>query len=221
MFNTIQKIVHILLISIFVVILLALLVSKPMVGIFAVIISAGIYYKVVYLTNKYNFFANNGKVSKMLDGTPSCNRNDLTKASSKSTYEIVIENCKDLEARLSKMGATGKGLHEKTSSLSDVLEPLLVKDLRTVATIRNKLIHEEDFSLSKQELEDFEETAYSAFRQLRNLPVLPKILTYQFYCSECDKTDVAHVTMRLAVPLSVCCQYCGASLDHKGARCHN
>ncbi|WP_174238892.1 hypothetical protein [Vibrio taketomensis] len=215
MFNAIQKIVHAFLVSVFLVILLALLINKPTVGVVAIIISACIYYKVVYATNKYNFYANNNKSSHTYSRSSSYGSDTLPNLSSKSTYEIVIEHCKDLETRLTKIGGTGKGLHEKTSSLSDILEPTLVRELRAVATIRNKLIHEEDFSLSKCELEDFEETAYSAFRQLRNFPALPKILTHQFHCPECDKTDVAHITMKLAVPLYAHCQHCGAVLDHQ------
>jgi hypothetical protein len=60
-------------------------------------------------------------------------------------YELVISKCKKLEKMLeSGLGATGKGLHEKVSSIQDNLPPPLVKRLRYIASVRNKFIHESD-----------------------------------------------------------------------------
>lgn len=81
-------------------------------------------------------------------------------------YELAIRSSKELEHFLEvEFGATGKGLHEKITSSSGFLTPSLVKDMRYLATIRNKLIHEvrfdaipnrtvfiEKFEKSKQEL---------------------------------------------------------------------
>jgi len=58
-------------------------------------------------------------------------------------YELVIVNCKNLEKLLEHgLGASGKGLHEKVSSVQDRLPRPLVKRLRYIASVRNKFIHE-------------------------------------------------------------------------------
>lgn len=60
-------------------------------------------------------------------------------------YELAIANCKKLEKMLEEgLGASGKGLHEKVSSVQDRLPAALVKRLRYIASVRNKLIHESD-----------------------------------------------------------------------------
>lgn len=60
-------------------------------------------------------------------------------------YELVIKSSKELEYLLEQhFGAQGKGLQEKISSASG-LSNQLVKDMRFLATIRNKLIHERGF----------------------------------------------------------------------------
>lgn len=45
-----------------------------------------------------------------------------------------------------EFGATGKGLHEKISSVENQLTPEMVRNMRYLATIRNKLVHEYDFN---------------------------------------------------------------------------
>ena len=61
--------------------------------------------------------------------------------------ELVIHSAKELEWLLeSTFGATGKGLHEKITSVESSLPPALVKRLRFLATIRNRLIHERGFT---------------------------------------------------------------------------
>jgi hypothetical protein len=60
-------------------------------------------------------------------------------------YEIVVKSSKELEYLLEQdFDAEGTGLHEKISSARG-LTPSLVKDMRFLATIRNKLIHERGF----------------------------------------------------------------------------
>ena len=63
-----------------------------------------------------------------------------------SDIELAISRVKQLESLLEQaLGATGKGLHEKVSSVQDRLVPALVKKLRFVATVRNKIVHEADY----------------------------------------------------------------------------
>jgi hypothetical protein len=63
-----------------------------------------------------------------------------------SDIELAVTRVKALEALLEQaLGATGKGLHEKVSSVQPRLPPALVKRLRFVATVRNKIVHEADY----------------------------------------------------------------------------
>jgi hypothetical protein len=68
-----------------------------------------------------------------------------------SDIELAVTHTKTLESLLEQgLGATGKGLHEKVSSVQDRLQPALVKKLRFIATVRNKIVHEADY----QQIED-------------------------------------------------------------------
>jgi hypothetical protein len=64
-----------------------------------------------------------------------------------SDIELAVTRTKALESLLEQtLGATGKGLHEKVSSVQAKLSPALVKKLRFVATVRNKIVHESDYA---------------------------------------------------------------------------
>ncbi len=63
-----------------------------------------------------------------------------------SDIELAVTRTKSLESFLEQaLGATGKGLHEKVSSVQDRLQPALVRKLRFIATIRNKIVHESSY----------------------------------------------------------------------------
>jgi hypothetical protein len=70
---------------------------------------------------------------------------------STNDYELVIKASKALEAQLQReFHSQGKGLHEHINSVAGQqqgggLPEAVVKKLRFIATIRNKLIHEPDF----------------------------------------------------------------------------
>jgi len=60
--------------------------------------------------------------------------------------DLAVRSSKRIESALVRIfGAKGKGLHEKLSSVERRLNPTLVKRVRYVATIRNKLIHEDSY----------------------------------------------------------------------------
>lgn len=84
-------------------------------------------------------------------------------------YELVITNCKRLEGILEKrFGASGRGLHEKVTSVQARLPEPLIKKLRYIATIRNQLVHEED----KHKIDDkagFQRASKEAEKQLTAL----------------------------------------------------
>jgi hypothetical protein len=62
-------------------------------------------------------------------------------------YELAIKSSKELEHLLEhEFKASGKGLHEKISSASPHIPSKdLIKHMRYLATIRNKLVHERGF----------------------------------------------------------------------------
>ena len=63
-----------------------------------------------------------------------------------SDLDLAVRRSKRLEALLRDgLGATGRGLHEKTSSVEAKLPADLVRRLRFVATIRNKIVHDLDY----------------------------------------------------------------------------
>lgn len=63
-----------------------------------------------------------------------------------SDIDLAVRQCKELESILrSKHGADGKGLHQLVTSTESRLPPELVRILRRVATIRNKIVHEADY----------------------------------------------------------------------------
>ena len=83
-----------------------------------------------------------------------------------SDIDIVVTQSKTLEALLEqKFGATGRGLHEKLSSIEYQLETGLVKNIRWIATMRNKVVHE-NFQLTNQN--DFLRSCQHALEGLQN-----------------------------------------------------
>lgn len=69
-----------------------------------------------------------------------------------SFVESVLARTREIESLLEKnFNATGKGLHEKASSVEGILDTTRVKRIRYIATIRNKLVHEADFKYDGDE----------------------------------------------------------------------
>lgn len=63
-----------------------------------------------------------------------------------SFEKAVLDKVKIIESLLvGNFGASGKGLHEKLSSVENFIDSHFVKKIRRVATIRNKLFHEANF----------------------------------------------------------------------------
>jgi hypothetical protein len=64
-----------------------------------------------------------------------------------SEMEQVVQRCKYFESRLEgELGASGRGLHEKVTSIQGQLPVPTVRRLRWIATLRNKLVHEHTFT---------------------------------------------------------------------------
>ena len=63
-----------------------------------------------------------------------------------SDIDVAVRQCKELESILrTTHGAEGKGLHQLVTSVEGDLPSDLVRVLRRVATIRNKIVHEADY----------------------------------------------------------------------------
>lgn len=63
-----------------------------------------------------------------------------------SDIDLAVKSSKKIESVLERvLGASGKGLHEKVSSVEGKIPSALVKRIRYIATIRNKLIHEDNY----------------------------------------------------------------------------
>ena len=93
-----------------------------------------------------------------------------------SDIELTITRVKALEAILEQVvGATGKGLHEKVTSVQNRLSQPLVKKLRFVATVRNKIVHESDY----QQIDDragFVRACDEAEAELRAMAAPPRVI---------------------------------------------
>ena len=84
-----------------------------------------------------------------------------------SDIDLAVSRSKRLEQLLEqKLGATGKGLHRKASSVEASLPPELLRELRLVATVRNKIVHENDYQ-KIQDRPGFIHACEDAERQLK------------------------------------------------------
>ena len=83
-----------------------------------------------------------------------------------SDIDLVIRHSKRLEQLLEqRFQAQGRGLHEKVTHVADRLDEKLVKNLRWIATMRNKVVHE-DFSLDNPT--QFEKSCERALEALQH-----------------------------------------------------
>ncbi|HJW23562.1 MAG TPA: hypothetical protein VJ576_01585 [Rhodocyclaceae bacterium] len=78
---------------------------------------------------------------------------------------MAVEIARRLESALTAAGATGKGLHEKTTSVEGMLPAPAVRKLRFIASVRNKIVHE-DTILSDAEFSAFTESGKLAMEEL-------------------------------------------------------
>jgi hypothetical protein len=93
-----------------------------------------------------------------------------------SDIELAISRVKALESLLEHaLGATGKGLHEKVSSVQHKLPPPLVKKIRFVATVRNKIVHEADYT-AMDDRAGFERACAEAEAELRAMATPPRVV---------------------------------------------
>lgn len=73
------------------------------------------------------------------------------------SYEIIIKYSKKIESELKDIGAEGKGLHELITSIEDQIPYEIVKMMRYIASVRNNLIHNDDYDLTNDILSNYSE----------------------------------------------------------------
>ena len=88
--------------------------------------------------------------------------------------EEVVSLTREIESLLDQLGANGRGLHEKTSSIEHKLDKDMVKKLRWIATLRNKTMHEHGFKID--EMSDFKSTAKTLIKQLKKMKKSLKVI---------------------------------------------
>jgi len=76
----------------------------------------------------------------------------------------LLKATRPLEAALRRKGAQGRGLHGLVSSVERSLPEDLVRQIRWLATLRNKAVHEEGFRI--QNIREVEQAASQALRRL-------------------------------------------------------
>jgi hypothetical protein len=86
-----------------------------------------------------------------------------------SDIDLAVTRSQRLEQLLEHdFGATGRGLHEKVSSIADSMPGDLVRKLRLVATVRNKVVHENGRIDDKSRFLDAADTAERELIKIRN-----------------------------------------------------
>jgi len=87
-----------------------------------------------------------------------------------SQIETAVNLSRKLETLLEERHhATGKGLHEKLSSVEEKLPSQLVKTIRYIATMRNSVVHQDGFVI--EDLAGFTEQGDAAISQLGGAPL--------------------------------------------------
>ncbi len=108
------------------------------------------------------------------------------------SYEIVIKNSKIIEKKLIQLGGLGNGLHDDATSLEGKLDEQIIKKIRYVATVRNKLIHEDNFELTIDDFNSYRNACNEIIKAL-NIDVekieLEKSRVYLIVCPHCNKAS--------------------------------
>ena len=119
----------------------------------------------------------------------------------KSLIGCTITTCKELEELLKRcLGADGRGLHHKISSVESHLPPSVVGTLRRVATIRNRLVHEPGFDRRTLPA-NFDELRAKAVRDLK---ILQRYTCVEFKCPNPECGEALRLPRGLGVIFMTC-----------------
>jgi len=86
--------------------------------------------------------------------------------------EDVVLLTRKIESLLDKLGANGRGLHEKLTSVENRLNLQTVKKMRWIATMRNKTMHEHNFQIN--DFYGFKTACNEVVAELNSLLTPPK-----------------------------------------------
>jgi hypothetical protein len=75
------------------------------------------------------------------------------------SFDIIMPKAKAIEAQLRKRGFRGKGIHELVTSAGDALPRDVCRAARKVASIRNKVVHDDKYTPTNADLKAFLDSA--------------------------------------------------------------
>ncbi|WP_146036404.1 hypothetical protein ACMGGD_27665 [Pseudomonas sp. BNK-6] len=78
----------------------------------------------------------------------------------------ILDISTEVESLLLQLGASGRGLHEKLSSIEGMISPPMAKKIRWIASVRNKAVHER---VVEVDLEDFSKGGVQVVAYLKQL----------------------------------------------------
>lgn len=82
-----------------------------------------------------------------------------------SEIELAVKSSKKIETLLTEIyQAVGKGLHEKTSSVEDLLNEETLKRIRYIASVRNQVVHDDNYVMD--DIENFRNTTSMVIEEL-------------------------------------------------------
>lgn len=119
-----------------------------------------------------------------------------------SSYEIVIKKAKAIESILkNKFSAPGRGLGERIRSIEYSLPAALVKDIKKIANIRNRVAHEDGFILD--DVQKFITMCDKAVTKLNDLDSFKPDLEPEFKVRSCVKFTVKNRLKPYVVRISI------------------
>jgi len=94
--------------------------------------------------------------------------------SNKEELAQIIHYTREIETIIkSKFKVDGNGLHQYIDSIQKHFDKTFIKDLRYLATMRNKSMHEHDFKLNN--LKSYENLAIKTIKKLNEYKPTPKM----------------------------------------------
>ncbi len=127
-------------------------------------------------------------------------------------YELIIKRAKHIEELLTDIGGTGSSLHDLATSLEDKLTKVMVEELRFIATIRNKALHEPYFELSGSLKEKFNSISLKNINKLQNIRHVEQRACVCI-CPHCTKPTIPLLTIYAGEPSYSCCAHCDEHLE--------